>query len=759
MFIAIIVAPYLSNAQRPIPAKAFSFNLSTAATTSAGVYTKDGILIRTLWSGQKYNAGKHDTNWDGKDDEGKQLNRGSYNIKVLSNNVKYTWEGVVGNTSDSLSGSTVFHSMERIYSLAIIGKIAYFTTHYNEQSSGTFKFNIDDPHKRIEILNKGIAVKYVATDGKIVYWAGSDANIDSSCFVYGTNCEGDGETIFQQGKLVKTKYARSFKSAIDIYNQKNIDVSGLAVQKKGAYLFIAHQKLNLIDVLDKTTGQLIRSVPIESPGLLSIDADDNLWIIHQIKNSSIITKFKAASNGNLNTTNININNVQAPVALNVAPDNQTILIADAGDSQQLKSFDTKNGNFKWAFGKSGGYNTDPEVTNDKFYFSDCRSTLGSTIAFQSDGSFWVEDAGNSRLQHYSEKLNYINRIMFLSISYSIAVDANNPVRVFSDYLEFKVDYDKPLKADNNSWTLVKNWGAIIPPDLDNKYARLKCLTTLNNGHTYAETFSKKNNKWVIVELPANGPLRISNIQLSDLYTQLYPDGSLRKESPVRVNQPVTWTKRPLIKFDNLNNPSWGEEEIIASLPSAVVTDPIFYGNINLYHAADITSSNILVLFNSVTNRTKVKNWHLGGIALKDNKWRWRTAQGTEPTTDRNSKFPLTGEYDNSLAKHSGSIPLVIDRNIFWGFYGEGWHGTQVNKWNHIFDDGLFIGQMGTTGLDGPPGLAAPMMAGNAFSAALIKTKTGDLYLYHNDESFHSGIHRWKITNLGSITEQIIKINI
>ena len=37
----------------------FSFTLPVAATTSAGVYTPDSILIRTLWSNKTYPAGKN----------------------------------------------------------------------------------------------------------------------------------------------------------------------------------------------------------------------------------------------------------------------------------------------------------------------------------------------------------------------------------------------------------------------------------------------------------------------------------------------------------------------------------------------------------------------------------------------------------------------------------------------------------------------------------------------------------------------------
>ncbi|UFH53110.1 PA14 domain-containing protein [Spirosoma sp. KNUC1025] len=48
------------------------------------------------------------------------------------------------------------------------------------------------------------------------------------------------------------------------------------------------------------------------------------------------------------------------------------------------------------------------------------------------------------------------------------------------------------------------------------------------------------------------------------------------------------------------------------------------------------------------------------------------------------------------------------------------------------------------------------MAGNAFSGSLVKVGD-DLYYYHNDENYHSGIHRWKIAGLNTIQEQVLPI--
>ena len=47
-----------------------SFSLAAAATTSAGVFRNDSILVKSLWSGVHYKAGTYPIFWDGTDDHG-----------------------------------------------------------------------------------------------------------------------------------------------------------------------------------------------------------------------------------------------------------------------------------------------------------------------------------------------------------------------------------------------------------------------------------------------------------------------------------------------------------------------------------------------------------------------------------------------------------------------------------------------------------------------------------------------------------------
>jgi hypothetical protein len=71
-----------------------------------------------------------------------------------------------------------------------------------------------------------------------------------------------------------------------------------------------------------------------------------------------------------------------------------------------------------------------------------------------------------------------------------------------------------------------------------------------------------------------------------------------------------------------------------------------------------------------------------------------------------------------------------------------------------------VGVFGVTGIDfGGNGAVSPeQMAGNVLTAGIVKIEK-DYYLYHCDESYHGGVHRWKISNLNTIQEQIISVHL
>ena len=166
-------------------------------------------------------------------------------------------------------------------------------------------------------------------------------------------------------------------------------------------------------------------------------------------------------------------------------------------TQQVKALNSNTLSPLWTLGQSGGYLTNSTVANDKFAFKDITGfSYSPYLAYAPDGSFWVGDAGNYRALHFSASRTFIERIMFLQNTYSSTVDPNDSTRVFANYLEFKIDYSKPLdNGKNGSWELKRNWG----PGFNSRQfggdfdptERLRKIVTLSNGRTYGILRSTK----------------------------------------------------------------------------------------------------------------------------------------------------------------------------------------------------------------------------------------------------------------------------
>jgi hypothetical protein len=120
--------------------------------------------------------------------------------------------------------------------------------------------------------------------------------------------------------------------------------------------------------------------------------------------------------------------------------------------------------------------------------------------------------------------------------------------------------------------------------------------------------------------------------------------------------------------------------------------------------------------------------------------------------DHGQIVPKDGRYGiGDGVQYPGNVVMTAGHQIIYGYHGEAWRGGQANQWLHFLDNGLFIGQFGRPWVPekGDPGPAVAEATGNSFSPALV-TVNGQLYLWHNDESGHAGVHRWRIDGTDGI---------
>jgi len=539
--------PYVPPTPIPGNTGAFTFTLGSQLKTSAGVFRNDSILVKTLWNDESYSAGTYTKYWDGTDDYGNVIPSpdANYKVKVLSNNVKYEWQGTIGNSSDSMTGVKKHKGLYNcMTSLVFVGSYGYFSTGYGEGYQSVGKFNAATPNQRINIYDsteKTADINYSCTDGSKVYWGAFDAFSINNSFVYATDVSTDLDATFSTGVPISVTYSRTYNSVISKLNQANSLISGMAVQQTGVYLFVARKDLNQLQVLNKTTGALVSTLTFTAPTGLCVDNSDNLWMV----SNNTVTKYSVS--GGALTSLLTLSGTVAPLTVNYG--NGLIAVSDGNTSQQVKFYNT-SGTAQSTLGTLGGYFSDATVSNSKFYFSDSSGNKETFIAWQSDGSFWVNDPGNFRVQHFNSSNVFVNRVMSLGSTYYTQVDANNATRLFAGFLEYSIDYSVQTLTGSTGWALSKNWGAKIPTAYD-YFGRIRSQTTLSNGRTYG--MIRIGDYYEIVELVAGGQTRFTGVLIS-LSKILCNDGSIQDYT--ESGSTATLRRYPLSGFSS-NNPTWG----------------------------------------------------------------------------------------------------------------------------------------------------------------------------------------------------------
>jgi hypothetical protein len=738
----------------------FTFYLDEPCKTSAGVFSTNGTLVRTLWSKVRYYAaGTNTAVWNGLDDNGNAVAAGAYQIKVLQHNTEYVWDGAIGNTSTALSGPTVHRGFWPMADMAITGTNAFYVSGYDEGMYDFRNFLTTNPQSvqnsfywvysaQFNRTNNNPGDIYdfnwlwVTADTNRVYFGCSATpnptnvyvpNVYPGCIVcsYVSNCSSAS---FSNGVQIMNNGANSpLPNGIYVGTQPGL--SGLSVQQNGNLLAVSVAPDNKVYLVDKNTGSPIISFNVTSPGRLCFSPDGSLWVI----SSNNVNQY--LNPGISPALALTIPNFSEPLDVAVNPTNANlILVADGGTSQQVKAYSTI-GTPLWTYGLLGGYQANGvAVATNKFWFFNGQND-GAFICFAPDGSFWVGDGGNNRALHFSAALSYIEQIMYQPLSYRTSADQNNPSRVLNQFMEFNVDYTKPLAQ---SWTLVNNWRINVDSNhLNGLQDGLYEVTTFTNGRTYALIDNLTYNP-ILSELCdlTTHYLRFTGIlpayNTNRGWISFGPDGSARRATIGTA----TWYEDTLNGFDTNNNPIWNPDVLLASASNGG-TDPVprccSFGNIR----TTISSNNILISFDQTLNN----GWHLGGIALGGTNWLWKVSPAV-------AYMNGCGTYEISNAViYAGNTLQAIDRNVTYGYHGEFFRsGGQACQNMHFYDDGLFVGQFGESN-DGhyPYEGSLPGSAGNAYSPTFVKGTNGEYYLWLNDESAH-GPQRWQFLNARTIRE-------
>ncbi|MDX1953692.1 MAG: right-handed parallel beta-helix repeat-containing protein [Verrucomicrobiota bacterium] len=715
--------------------------LETNKTVSAGVFLTNGTLIRTLFSGTKLPPGKHRAWWNGLDDFQSIAPPGrEYQIRFLTHNVVYKWEGAVGNTSTNPNyGASIHANFLPLHSMVIIGTNAYYSPGYNEGRPRLRHFTTDNP-RQVKTNFGGSedpsipALQDLDSDGERIYSLNA-----RSCYIYAnSNLNVFPPTTFENGQTLIT--AGGFPTdPLLSYNNGHV-----AVQRSGNALIVSRLNLDEVSFYHKRSGASNFSLTIPAPGDMAVDSTDGVWIISGKSELRYYTNLNEAPTlAKTIPAGADFTNV---LAIAVSPIDDSIVIAD-GSTHQLRSF-SKDGETLWTYGQPGGYANGPRVTYDKFgfYFTDGYFSARAYIAFQPDGSFWVGDTVTSRNILFDTNRNYVTHFEYIPHFYRATVDLNDPTRLFAEYTEYAIDYSKPL---DEGWKMTNFWGFGLPQDAyDYPVSEgFNQVLTMTNGRTYGLTVAFPGFHLRVVELEEQRLRYTTYSNLHGQETQMEPDGSLNvARFPIewfdkqRVFESImTFTKRPLVGFSTNNDPLWGDAVTLGSAP----VNRFWQRSSPFGRLPRTTSSGKVVNFNSF----RENGWHLGAIQQGETNWLWLVSHSL-------GGLDGLGTFE-TWAEYGGSAMMTSGRQIYYGYFGEFYKGlAQANQYMHFYDNGLFVGQFGTPNTYNTV-INAPGAAGNILSPVLVEL--GDkAYIYNNDESSR-GINRWISLNLDSIQEHIVPI--
>lgn len=772
LFILLLFISQLTFAQ--VVGKYFTYNFPVdEAHTSAGVFF-GGKLIRTLWSDIPQKSGNHQAYWDGKDDNKVLKITGTYQIKISSNNNTYTWEGVIGNSSQpTFTGATVWKGGTQIADMARTGSTTMrVATGFSEGAAAQCKFSTTSVQQKtiysVLPLSTGQQTSAVCANATYVFYGGFDY-FNATSFIFGETLSNEHEASFTTG--VATSFAppnRVYSSALLLSSGI---IGGMDIQQGGnQFLVVTYPALNLVKVLKmgNGSGTVVQNITLTSPGKVTFEDDNDLWIAQ----GTTVTRYTMnGTTGALTATASQITGLSNACGISVLSGDLAIL--DGGNQQILKRYNSTTLAPTGTIGQVGGYMNTVTVSNDRFALADLRGQHVTFVRHQADGSIWIGDSGNLRCQHFASNGTFIESIMYIPLYCSYTnntksgacynvnlVYGGSPNSVFNELLEFNIDYSQPI---GSGWTLINNYNYNLPTGWDNT-GLVSGIARLSNGRRYAIVTKANGGTSYMAELTSTG-LRINNVLLpqyanftrtTDALTA-YNKTNTNVVVPPAVQGPavLTYFKYPITGFDVSNNIILGSSHSI--IVNAGYTNPLPQTT-----ALHVTASHKLIVFDNTIitgarDGSKSKYFHLAAFDSTSMSNLWSTRIGTY--TSYQGDLPLDAGYDigNSVKIEGGGMDIV-GNNIVTNDRGEGWRNLEISMFHHYDDNGLLQSQQGVVGL-GVQGLPAPF---GYFPNCLRTSMTligGKLYLYFSDESSHAGVHRWKIDNLSSYLLQTVNFTL
>ncbi len=283
---SLVAQPTTQPTAQPVP---FDFAIDKPVSTSAGVYDRQGRLLRTLWTMRPMDPGKHTAEWDGCDESATAVAASAYEVRVVTNPSVYRNVGALGNTKRVPTVQTA------IAGIAIDDEGGIYCANRWEEAGQDFN-KLD--RNGNTLLHANFRVRNGTPNGFPYAIAISGQYLYLSVI---TRDKLDEKTTLWGGHVVR-RFNRNTGdpaplSAGDNFGNIRVYTAGREVNFSeplkalaivGKVLLIADQRGDRILKFDKDTGAAAGEFGVKQPTALSGDAAGRLWVAHEASKVSIV---------------------------------------------------------------------------------------------------------------------------------------------------------------------------------------------------------------------------------------------------------------------------------------------------------------------------------------------------------------------------------------------------------------------------------------------------------------------------------------
>ena len=714
-----------------------------AGNLSAAVYRADGVLVRTLEYWREVQPGKVELAWDGLDDYGRPLPAGDYTIKTVLSNARAEFVMAVGNGRNPsrpddmglvLAGKAV--ATDRQGRLIAAGQVG-------GESPMTLQLFSSDG-KLLKGLEPTADAGAVASDGKFAYLA-AYKTIEGKplAFIMRMDLEAEVPTASQVDypglggvAAFEDRVAEAVpgKCAPDVGGPVYWEPDARGDERASPYgpsadwwrvhsiclhegkLYIAVPSTERIVVMDATSGQVERQIPVENVAAVAVGPDGRLYVCAGAK---VLTM---ARDGGQRATFAG--GFDAPYALAVDAQGNVVVSDHGGRPLPYSSTMPKlvklapGGNVLWRIGADGREGSlDGKVEPRRLWHP-------TTVATDADGNIYISEPTLPRIQKFTRDGAPLFSLTALYAE-EMCVDPENPEELYATYggaalRRYILDYE------NRTWRLDAAWRRIMCPwkfmttDMRVAHVQGERFLAIWDGGLFRVGNSKSQTAF---PEPAADSYLLRHVKQRALPGAVFEDGRLIKVEMNPDTREISVWETPCSGYDIFACPIYREQDRKLLLK----TDPAFNKAHDLvtarsYHieVGELDGDGNLYVLGMKTGRGKgIPYWsrmfEKACVEKYDRNGKFRWAVGR-----KTSSFVSPGEFygPNKVRYHDG---LVVH--------------SDVSGVVSIFDrDGLMVGFLVKDSARGHTFFADPLGGCGESWCHHIFThpKTGKLYYIHQD---------------------------